>query len=1048
MFIGMKTAVFRLLVLLGVLHFFCQMAVADDLPQQDETQNYSFLIDSLKTGVAWGLVPLGSEVVLNAAESVLKSNNYLFLLKLLTIHNSNIRRATSQHLTDNLSARLESVSYKVLSDDHVIKKTDDLQADLRYRSLFTFSILSLHAQKARKTYFRLLDITDTVASSARLALSKKDDDRATAMMALNAQLMVYIHPEYTVRDVFNSIDVNFSKHTNWQKHPYFRRRLIQHLNEMDPLMKRSAIMRLRYCDILNAWKIDYNDCSQLEAGAIKELDDVATMASSSEGQGIIKSLLADIPADQIRSTIFILGVSVPGAFMYFLGKRHPAIDVVAKHFAKIVGLATTKENMERFASQSRRSLENWGAINTGMPVNRTSGMADFTNHYFSSLQKKAGMILAEQPNFARSNTQRALESMAVHFSAFYRSLSESGDLPTASAILAGALVHSYREMVEVSTGDTLIRAILMAYKPFSNERVVVLVQKHLERLDPDYVNVSEVREGYNHLIVEWEQLSGESLGTTLINELPDESVDSSGSCPAEGCPQPSPPSIDSQSTSKSEDGSSEKESLEKESPEKESPEKESPEKVESWYDFLPGRESVATATIHGTALAYNMLVALIQPYTINKLKPTSQKHPLWQLSSYYFLTSMVEFGLRSIGEPAIVHLQTVVKNLIGTTTGILEPGDAQIQSELAAKVNELNRKLSIEAQTSRSYKMTLEALLAKCWSLVDALMDDDDKSYSASASVMAYSAYVFRHYHPEFETDDMVIGALAKARFASHRDELEQKGLMPVYARQVLVHIVQLDPDFADAAIKTSYLEILNAWGIECEPEDTQYAHDVLNSWVVYGDWFLGGAGFVMQAVTKAAVHGQGLILRSLFNFAANVVEFGTTDPLRKRIYAYSRQKMLNVVSFYDPAEKKAAEYANNQLTASFRRQKFYFGKPELDMRTQLVQIITSVTSSFSEAHFLIADNETDKATDLIALSVVRIILYAPDFPEDDNHLTKAFSVLVSPYSDVLSELNQDILDKVSEFLKKEESLNSDFYASGMKQAQTMLQIWANSISR
>ena len=1037
---NMKTVLFRLIILLTVLQDFCQMTVADGLSQpsqqDDETQNHSFLIDSLKTGVAWGLVPLGSEVALNAVESALKNNNYLFLLKLLNIHNSNIRRATSQHLTDNLSARLESISYKVLSDDHVVKKTDDLQTDLLYRSLSTFSILSLHAQKARKTYFRLLDITDTIASSARLALSKNDDDRAAALMALNAQLMVYIHPEYTARDIFNSIDVNFSKHTNWQKHPYFRRRLIQHLNDMDPLMKRSAIMRLRYCDILNEWKLDYNDCRQLEAEAIKELGDVATMVSHSEEQGIIKSVLADIPADQIRSTIFILGVSVPGAFMYFLGKRHPAIDVVAKHFAKIIGLATTKENMERFASQSRRSLENWGAINTGMPVNRTSGMADFTNHYFSSLQKKAGMILAEQPNFARSNTQRALESMAIHFSAFYRSFSESGDLPTASAILAGALVHSYREMVEVSPRDTLTRAILMAYKPLSNEITVALVQKHLERLDPDYVNVSEVQEGYNHLIAEWEQLSGagENLGVSLVNKFPDEGVEPSGSCPVEGCPQSSPPSIDSQSASKNEDGSSEKESLEKESS----------EKVESWYDYLPDRESVATATIHSTALAYNMLVALIQPYTINKLKPTSQKHPLWQLSNYYFLTSMVEFGLRSIGEPAIVHLQTVVKNLIGSTTGILEQEDAQIQSELAAKVNEINRKLSIEAQTSRSYKMTLEALLAKCWSLVDALMGDNDKSYSASASVMAYAAYVFRHYHPEFETDDMVIGAAAKARFASHRDKLKQQGLMPVYARQVLVHIVQLDPDFADAAIRKSYLEILNAWGIECEQEDTQHAHDVLNSWVVYGDWFLGGSGFAMQAVIKAAVHGQGLIVRSLFNFAANIVEFGTTDPLRKRIYAYSRQKMLNVVSFYDPAEKKAAEYANNQLTASFRRQKFYFGKPELDMRTQLVQIITSVTSSFSEAHFLIADNETDKATDLIALSVVRIILYAPDCPDNDNHLTKVFSVLVSPYSDVLSELNQDILDKVSEFLKKEESLNNDLYAGGMKQAQTMLQIWAN----
>ena len=63
---------------------------------------------------------------------------------------------------------------------------------------------------------------------------------------------------------------------------------------------------------------------------------------------------------------------------------------------------------------------------------------------------------------------------------------------------------------------------------------------------------------------------------------------------------------------------------------------------------------------------------------------------------------MFDFGLRSLGEPAIVHLQTVIKNWIGNTTGILCAEDKHIQDELADKVNVLNRKLSIEAQTSRS----------------------------------------------------------------------------------------------------------------------------------------------------------------------------------------------------------------------------------------------------------------------------------------------------------------------------------------------------------
>ena len=85
-----------------------------------------------------------------------------------------------------------------------------------------------------------------------------------------------------------------------------------------------------------------------------------------------------------------------------------------------------------------------------------------------------------------------------------------------------------------------------------------------------------------------------------------------------------------------------------------------------------------------------------------------------------------------MGEPAIVHLQTVVKNWIGSTTGILEPEDKEIQSELAAEVNIINRKLSMEAQTSRSYKMTMEAMLTKSWSLASTFLTARDANYTAS----------------------------------------------------------------------------------------------------------------------------------------------------------------------------------------------------------------------------------------------------------------------------------------------------------------------------
>ena len=48
-----------------------------------------------------------------------------------------------------------------------------------------------------------------------------------------------------------------------------------------------------------------------------------------------------------------------------------------------------------------------------------------------------------------------------------------------------------------------------------------------------------------------------------------------------------------------------------------------------------------------------MMVALIQPYTINKLKPEGRVQPFWQLASYYLLLSMVDFGIRSVGEPLL-----------------------------------------------------------------------------------------------------------------------------------------------------------------------------------------------------------------------------------------------------------------------------------------------------------------------------------------------------------------------------------------------------------
>ena len=337
--------------------------------------------------------------------------------------------------------------------------------------------------------------------------------------------------------------------------------------------------------------------------------------------------------------------------------------------------------------------------------------------------------------------------------------------------------------------------------------------------------------------------------------------------------------------------------------------------------------------------------------------------------------------------------------------------------------------------------MTMEAILAKCWSLANVFLTDKENRYTDSARVVAYAAYILRYYHPEFKTSDTVIDALARARLGDSLDLLQQKKLMPIYAELVLLHLAELDPNYGYETIKASYLDILNSWGIECDHDDTEYAQDVLNSWAVYGDYMLGATGFVVQASIKSVFHHWGLVSRSLANFFANVFEFGTTDPLRKRIYAYSRQAMLNVAAFHSPDEQVTADEANKELTDSFRRQKFYFGKPELDARTQLIQMITSIIQCFSEARFLMEVNETGKAADLIALGLVRLILYAPDLSGNDIHLEKAFSILTTPYSSELAALSEGILKNVSEQLKGKISVDSDIYSSGITKAQMLLQL-------
>ncbi|MFK0572547.1 hypothetical protein [Endozoicomonas sp.] len=991
-------------------------------PTTPDKQGTAGFTGILKTAVAWGMVPLSAEIALNVSKELLKKN-HPFLSQLLSIHGSNIRRSTSQHLTDNLAARLESFSYKTLSDDHLRKNTDELQTDLLFRSLFTFSMLSMNAQKARKTYFRLQDILDNIAISASLAFNNEDHERAAALIALAAQVMVYIHPEAKASDASDSINTLFNQGIDWSQWPDFRPRVQEYLHTMDPLVQHSALINLRYCDLLNQWRISNVDCSPYENGTITELEGMAVMADSDEQSGLIKSALKGVPAHHIRNTIFMMGVSVPAVFLYFLNKKsNPAIYAIVDHFAKIAGMATTKSTIERFSSNTRRTLENWGAIDTGKG-SATSSTGDFANNYFNTLQKNATAILAEQPNFARSNAQRSIEALVVHLSEAYRQ-ALSGDRDT-SAILASALVQNYRENVEVKTGDSLIKSILMAYRPLHSPEIILHIEQQLPVLDPDYRTRKEVRQWYDDQIKSWHELS----------TAPRQAVAAYGN-------------IDWITTATA--LAQTREAIEGE--------KQSGPSASTWYqNYFPDKETIATATIHGTALTYSVLIALIHPHTIKHLM--TDKAPFWHLASGYLLLSMFDFGLRSLGEPAIVHLQTVIKNWIGSTTGILPQEDKEIQNELADKVNVINRKLSIEAQTSRSYRATLEALLTRYWSLGNHMLMTDPGAtrYHQSALIIALAAYSQRYFHPEFNDSNLVMDALAVSRLNPGLLRLRELGLMNEYSLEVLFALKNFDPAFEKPDVQRAYLKILNTWGLELDVQATGKSRDVLDSWASYGDYLLGAVGFSTQAMVKALVHDNEVVSRSLANFFVNIFEYGTTDSLRKKIYAWSRLKMLNVVSFYPKTELIGANFANQELTDSFRRQKFYFGKPELDMRTQLIQIITSITNSYYQAIILL-DNarqqdeagnteltETEaaeKVQDLVALTMVRLILFAPDLADDDIYIIHTVSILTLPIKNELASMKEAILGKIEAMLADLELNDQVIINDSMEKARLMADNW------
>lgn len=1037
----MKTLIYLLMIVWILLATATTRAGGSD--SADESAGASPVWSYLKTGIAWGIVPFGSEVVLNGVDHYLKKNHYLFLSKFLKIHRKNISRSANQHLTDNLSAYLERVSYKLLSDDYKKKKVDDLQTDLFNRSLHTSSILSKYAQKARKTYFRLINITDTVSESALNSLQKNNADKSAALIALAAQLIVYIHPEMQPEDTFNSVYTHFSNGIDWSAYPQFRQRVTAHLGDMDPLFNHSSIMQLRYCQLLNVWQIDSSGCNGLEGQAVEEY--AALLEAPSADGGVMKNILAGIPAgipdSYIHNSLVVLGASIPAVFLYQVNDSSPAVKALVEYFAKITGLATSKEAIEKYTSQSRRALEHWGASHTDRQKDE---LGNYSNRYLKIMQANAGKLLAEQPNFVRSNAQRALEILVIHFSDLDSYSQEA--VGQRQATLAGALVHNYREIVDAKVTDTLVSSVLKAYRPLNDVSVDALLAQ-IARQDSDYVGSPLIQKGYEVMIRDWLVLSQTTLpsdkaGTPELYDSPSitfaQKIGVSDSClesdvafhnEALSCPSYFCPASEQLSTSISTSTSTST-------------------LTQTWSEWLsgyvPDKDMVSTVTMHSSSVGYSLVMSFLQPMIARRLMPDTRTTPLWvqfaSLSAFYFATSVISFGSRSVGEPAIVHLQTVLKNMLSSGAGILQPEDVVIQDELSSKVDEINRKVGIDAQRARATKMPLEALVLKSWRYAYILYDHG--LYSDSAASVAYSAYIMKRLHPEFEARDKLLRALADSRLVLMFQQLRDLGLMEAYSRHIWTQLAQLDEHLEDSVIQDGYVELLASWGIDTDPDAIHYAEDVLNSWAVYGDYLLGGIGFSVQSMMKALVHNQNLFIRTPVNFLADVFEFGTTDSLRMKVYACARQRMLNIIMLYEEYEDYAAVTANQRLTDSFRRQKFYFSKPDLDMRTQLVQMITSLIDSFTQAHILILDQQYDRASDVVALALVRMIVLAPDFAGDDVYFARAIRVMTHSFAHELQGLNQSITEKVSMLLEQEEGLGESHRQSGLNKVSLVQRCW------
>ena len=507
----------------------CQQVVAER-PNNETEDSYR----PLRMAIAWGAVPFASEYIRAGTCSLLEltfpgsewaanrvinkvldasaGNEFTFVgayytyealsyssrvaRSMLESHKENFKEATSGHLIAYLSSTFSTSCYQLFTHDAALKKTTEFRQHLRERGVWTDSLLSGNAQKARKSYLRAISNMKAGFSSARLSLDQGQFDDAARLLAMSAYYFLYLQPELTFADYQSTIRIELSRHL--QRLPEdFRGKVTSVLASLDNNFQEKTFIQRSYCELLNQWQLGFEPCEPSRASA----------QQVEESQSPTRS--PPVSKKTIESIVFTGGMLLPAVVSQQLDSvtsDSPLTAITNEYLSRVPGKAMTKERLEWYSGEARRKIENWGSVSKAA----AKPSHDAANKYFATMQLKTGSILARQPNFARSNLQRILEAHLTQLATIH-SLSVSGNHGKTPPLLASLHSQLLQEVVEADASDEFIQASLLAYQPIKNSATKDATLEYLRDIQPGFDEPIFQDELVNRLD-QWQALSTAGLG--------------------------------------------------------------------------------------------------------------------------------------------------------------------------------------------------------------------------------------------------------------------------------------------------------------------------------------------------------------------------------------------------------------------------------------------------------------------------------------------------------------------------------------------------------